>query len=233
MIANMKPVFQRFSIVAMLAVALLSVADRAMATDISGNLTADNGFYAYVSTNPLVLGTFVASGGDWGTTYSFSGVTLTPGVTNYLQIEAVNWGYVAGFIGSFTLSDSNFQFANGTQTLVTEATDTAWVGGFNDWSNGPLQPWVLPTGGVGSFGINSVGPWGYHPAISPNAYWIWPSDSNSWSCGEGNANGGNCTVDLMTAIYYEGPTSTPEPGTLLLFGSGIVALAGAIRRKLA
>ena len=33
-------------------------------------------------------------------------------------------------------------------------------------------------------------------------------------------------------ITYNGTTSTPEPGTLVMLGSGILALGGAIRRKM-
>jgi hypothetical protein len=226
MFATRKRAFLRFSIVAMLAVVLLSVAGRAMATDISGNLTVDNAFFAYISTNPSVLGTLVASGNSWPTTFSFSD-TLTPGVTNYLQIEAINYGAWGGLLGQFTLSDTGFMFANGSQTLLTDTTD--WVGNFYNLNSSVTpQPWVQPSGSVVSFGPNSVGPWGTRPGIDSGALWIWPTDADTdpyyGACQY-------CTVDLMTSIY---PTTTiPEPGTLLLFGSGIVALVGAVRRKLA
>jgi hypothetical protein len=40
-------------------------------------------------------------------------------------------------------------------------------------------------------------------------------------------------VDLAFAIDGTLVTTTPEPGTLIMFGTGILGLAGAIRRKLA
>ncbi len=78
-------------------------ASQAHATTLSGNLTSDDAFYAYISTNNSVLGTPVyvtgvetSSGGTngaggiwWGYSYSFTGITLTPGQTYYLQIEAI------------------------------------------------------------------------------------------------------------------------------------------------
>jgi hypothetical protein len=86
---------------------------------------------------------------------SHPATALTPGVTNYLHIEAINYGVVGGFIGDFTLSDTGFQFANGSQTLVTETTH--WSGIYNDSNSNPnaQQSWVLPTGGVAISGC----PW--------------------------------------------------------------------------
>jgi len=203
-----------------LSIILLAAAS-ANATDLNGSLTADNGFMVFVSTDNNVLGTEVASGGNWGSTYNISGITLTPGVTNYLQIEAVNWGGARGFIGNFSLSDSGFQFANGTQYLVTEPGE--WLGIYNN-GNSTLTPqaWVTPSFDVFSEGYNGVGPWGFRSGVDANAQWIWPSDNNSPGCD-------SCTVDLFVTLY---PTGIPEPGTVLMFGSGIAAVLGALRRRL-
>jgi len=38
--------------------------------------------------------------------------------------------------------------------------------------------------------------------------------------------------DILTNISFIDPTSTPEPGALLLVGTGLLSLAGAVRRKL-
>jgi hypothetical protein len=35
----------------------------------------------------------------------------------------------------------------------------------------------------------------------------------------------------VDAFTITGGTSTPEPGTLVMFGSGIIGLAGMLRRK--
>src|SRR5262245_36281058 len=60
----------------------------ANATTLSGVLTVDDTFSAYISTNDAILGTLILSDSDlnWATTVSFSGVALTPGVTNYLHV---------------------------------------------------------------------------------------------------------------------------------------------------
>jgi hypothetical protein len=205
----------------------ISAGSLASATTISGSLTADNAFFAYVSTNNSTLGTLVASGNNWQNTFTISAAALTPGVTNYLQIEVINYGAEGGLIGDFTLSDTGFHFANGTQSMSTDTTN--WAGIYNDSNSSVVaQPWVQPTGGVVSFGANGVSPWGTRPGISAGADWIWPNDSNSLPGGNACAN---CTVDFSTVITPQVMTTTPEPASLLIFGSGVLAVATMLRRK--
>ena len=214
------------SLVVIVALAGLSIS-AASATTISGSLTADNAFFAYISTDNSMLGTLIASGNNWPTTFNISAAALTPGVTNYLQIEVINYGLQGGFIGDFTLSNTSFHFANGTQSLSTDTTD--WSGIYNSSNNMVVaQPWVQPTGGVVSFGANGVAPWGTRPGISATADWIWPNDANSLPNGIACAN---CTVDLSTVITPGVMTTTPEPASMLIFGSGALAVAGMLRRK--
>jgi hypothetical protein len=211
-----------------LALAALSVltAGLASATTISGSTTADNAFFVFLSTNNSVLGTQIASGNNWPTTFTVPATALTPGVTNYLQVEVINYGLQGGFIGDFSLSDTGFHFANGTQSL---STDTTWAGIYNSSNNSvAVQPWVMPTGGVVSFGANGVSPWGTRPGISSGADWIWPNDANSLPGGSACAN---CTVDFSTTILPGAKGVVPEPATLIFLGTGLVGIAAALRRK--
>jgi len=52
--------------------------------------------------------------------------------------------------------------------------------------------------------------------------WVSRDNGGTWESGDG---------DLLSAFRVEG-TAVPEPGTLLMMGSGIVAAAAGLRRKL-
>jgi len=210
-----------------LAILSMSLGTLASATTISGNTTTDNAFFVFISTNNSVLGTQIAAGNSWPTTFSIGPSALTPGVTNYLQFESINYGGPAGFIGDFTLSDAGFHFANGTQSVSTDTTN--WAGIYNSSnSTVAVQPWVVPTGGVVSFGANGVSPWGTRPGINSSTVWIWPNDANSLPSGSACQF---CTVDFSIAIS-PASSAVPEPGTLIMFGAGLSALAVSLRRNL-
>lgn len=94
----------------------------ASATTLGITTNVDNVFSIYVSTNDATLGTLVGSGNVWQNTYTFN-TALTAGTTNFIHVVATNQGGPGGFLGAFTLSDSDFVFANGTQNLLTNTTD--------------------------------------------------------------------------------------------------------------
>ncbi len=217
------------STVAVAALAAIPADGRAYATTLSGQLTADNAFYAYISTNDSVLGTLVAEGNNWPSTFSLSNAALTPGQTNYLQIEDINYGGPGAFIGQFTLSDAGFVFANGSDTVLTETAD--WAGSYNNGNSGVSpQPWVEPTGATTSFASNGGGIWGGPEAnISGSADWIWPTDGNSLPDPGSGYNGTcqYCTVDFSTPIY---PSAVPEPSTIAPVGASLLSL-GWFRRR--
>jgi hypothetical protein len=196
------------------ALAASVAAGSAHAATLSGDLTADNAFFAYISTSSSSLGTLLTNGNALGTTFNFTSNPLA-NQTYYLNIEAINYGGPGGFIGSFTLTGPNFQFADGGQTLSTDTTN--WSGTYNNGNSDPTasQSWVTPTGGVAQMTY----PWGTPSVIASGALWIWPSDSSSagLSCG-------NCTVDLQTVITYTGVSATPLPAALPLFASGLGAM---------
>jgi len=211
-------------------------ASQAHATTLSGDLTADNAFYAYLSTSPNTLGTFLTSGDYWGTAYSFTSSTLSDR-TLYLNIEVINTGGPGAFLGTFTLSDPNFQFANGTQSLSTgvgSAAETGWYGSYNS-SNSTVSPqtWVGPTGGVlNEAGYNGArGLYPYQSSIWLYAEWIWPNDALSSACV--TTGNGLCTVDFSTTISHTGPSETPLPAALPLFagGLGVIGLFGWRRKR--
>jgi hypothetical protein len=180
----------------------LTVASAAYATELSFNATCDNGFYMYLSTDPNVQGTQIAYHNDWFTAYSAT-VTLNPG-TQYLQVYGFDEGGPAGFIGDFSLSDANFHFANGTQSLLTNATD--WFVSATAFGATPN----VATGYDLNNGTSSV--WTVVSGIDANARWIWTADNN-----------GNDYAYISTPIYS---TAVPLPPAVLLLGSGLIGLVG-------
>jgi hypothetical protein len=132
------------------------------------------------------------------------------------------------FVGQFSLSDSQFQFANGTSTLLTDSTHWAAIyAGTNNTAT--VQSWVS-TGATGT-GIVSYGPndgTGTYSAsyatIDALAQFIWSDDplANPFFPPGGNCYFFGCTVDFSTPIYSI--ATTPLPGALPLFATGLGAL---------
>lgn len=173
-------------------VAVAGLAGTASATVMTVNMTVDNAFDLYVSTNNAVPGTLVGSGSNWTATYTFTNIPLTPGVTNYIHVVASDFGAPAAFIGHFDLSDSGFEFANGSQHLVT--TPAHWQLSLTG-VGGPYEP------GITSSGLNGVGPWGFRTGIDAGAEWL--------------AFNGSSTNYFSTAV-----TPVPEPSVLGVLGVG-------------
>jgi hypothetical protein len=194
----------------------------ALATVLTGSLTADNRFVAYISNNDAVLGTEIANGNNWQATYNLS-TPLTTG-TYYLHIVGFNDGGPASpgsnpdaIIGSFRLSDANFKFTNGTQTLLTNST--------TDWraSDSSSNTWFAPAGTPLSFGPNAGSNIWFNntgsarPNIDNNAQWI-------WSAPDATGMAFFSTTISMSAV--------PEPSTWAMMILGFAAVGFmAYRRK--
>jgi hypothetical protein len=204
----------------------VALSTSAYATTLSGALTADNAFFAYISTNNSVAGTLLAKGNYWPTPVSIAPFSLIPGQTYYLHIEVINEGGWGGFLGNFKLSDSQFKFANGSQTLLTNTAN--WSGSYNSSYSSPTpvqQRWLTPSGGVVNEGPNlaTTSPWRRSMAgIDPHASWIWPTKAY-YPATVGSATYGACgycTVDFSTTITDPPVVGVPGP----IAGAGLPGL---------
>lgn len=165
--------------------ALAMVATSANASTLNLNLTADNEFKVYLSTDDSVLGTPIGVGNDWQTTYSFS-QALGAASTYFIHIIGTNWTDVNGYpqfprfgsgnpnalIGSFNITGGGFVFGNGTSLISTDTTHWKAI------AVGDNVNWTTPTGAPQSFGLNGSSPWGTRPGISSSAEFIWSNPDN-------------------------------------------------------
>lgn len=120
-------------------------------------------------------------------------------------------------------------------------------------ASGDAAATLTPTGFFGSYQVLVSG---LNVTLAPGTYWlaVYPDDTNGGLAGNGTTSGanavgtppgnnGNLYGSLDGGATFGGPygidtsagiggTTTPEPGTLLMLGSGALGLAGVIRRKL-
>jgi PEP-CTERM motif len=167
-----------------------------------------NGFTAAISGTPnnLDFGLWIGSG-------------ITPTTVDY-EIGTTAFGTDLGS-GTVALNGSNstFLFTNGIgfdiyniNIPVTSGAMTAgnmyWLSlsNANDAINSGTEAWDIPNGGLGG------------PAIC--------------NFRQSGTNFGNCGLGGETFTLTSGVNTTPEPGSIMLFGSGILGLAGVLRRKI-
>jgi MSHA biogenesis protein MshQ len=211
------------------AAAALLVGSSAQAAVLTGALTADNEFNAYISTSDAVLGTLVATGADWTTAYNFT-TNLEAGQTYYLHVVANNWygqsnmggGNPDAFLGSFSLSGLTHAFSNGLQTLNTDTVN--WrvdPHAFQALNN--ITDWVAPTGTpdvwANNSDTNSI--WyqnhgGPIAGVSPSADWIWSH----------NDPGGEALFSTTISAV-----AVPEPTTWGLMIIGFGGIGAVIRHR--
>ena len=169
-----------------------------------------NGFVSAASgpANRLEFGEWIASG-------------IAPSSISYeLGTSAFGTDLGSGTIAQ-NAGNSHFLFANSfgydiydVTIPITSATlaagNTYWVSLSNatDAGNSGTEAWDLPNGGSGG----------------PATCNFRQSGTNYGDCGLGG--------EAFTLTGQTNPTTTPEPSSILLFGSGILGLAGVLRRKL-
>ncbi len=202
-------------VLALLALAL-PVATWANSTQIvfqnTGGKMSSNG-----STLKLTGSTLTSFTTLGGTTYTgyLGSVSFTTGslISGSLGVAGV---FAAG--GSFTIIGNGTNgIPTGTLFIGTFSGPVNWVGTFNPAGHGGLGNWTYTLSG------NVTGKLSNGTTAFGGTVQFTFDVSNSKQFGKG------VTVNLNNGVTT---VTVPEPGTLSLFGTGLIGLAGLVRRKL-
>jgi hypothetical protein len=170
---------------------------------LSGYLTGDKSIDVYVSTDDNVAGTYLGSGNNWQSTYTFR-QDLTKGQNYFFHVLAQGTGGIAGFIGDFSLDGTDHVFPNNQKTISTNTTN--WKVSTSGWNNYVNASMVN--------GNNGVSPWGTRPYISSGATWIWSSDAQ------------NDNLVYLTLPILSNSASTPAGQCAAVFPNGASSHSG-------
>jgi hypothetical protein len=194
-----------------------------------------SGYYATIN---LTGGQYTLGGTPTGTVYTLLGISnpsgvydsTTDGSHNYLVAYGTGWVYQTA--RDFTNPIAVFN-SDAAQLGITydAANNSLWVSGYG---NNIVTDYSLSGGSILSF---STGHSNGALALDPADHTLWLVNSDSGNLEQYSTAGVLLSTGPYVGLTYGGefdlqPTATPEPGTFLMLGSGILGLASLLRRKI-
>jgi hypothetical protein len=182
----------------------------------------DNNDYLNASQNdPGGLGNFATTYDNWninpGGLYTVNEVQFTGGYFNGNPGTITGWTVNVYFNNAGapgTLQHTAFISGNGNETLL----------------GGNIYTYDLT--GLGFQELSGVEYWlSVVPNLAFPPQWGWATGTGGDGVGYQSYFGQNGQIPYDSAFTLIG-TSVPEPGTLVMLGTGVLGLAGAVRRKL-
>lgn len=161
------------------------------------------------------------------------------------NIEVYYLGYYAAYgVGNFVSDHPVGMFdAAGNLLSSTDITNASRVTDFNQpylntypptgyFAFNPVTPFLLQAGQTYVIeGVSNLDPYAWNdPGFT--VYLPLTILGNNWVLGNGLNFNGTGLINDVSDGYWGANFATPEPGTILMLGTGILGLAGMLRRKL-
>jgi hypothetical protein len=178
-----------------------------------------------LTSNPLdpgfELGAFDSTAGDDTYEYGYLDydVSVTNGSANLIGVnENVNNPTLSTVPGANSLDDAYLQADNDLDTSAAEAYQEVYQ--------------YQSTGSSPSSLSYSSGPVTFTPVSSGSGYVFFQTGAYDYNYNTDTVGGGGTAEAAMSSVDYtfQQESVTPEPGTMVLFGSGLLLFGGILRR---
>jgi hypothetical protein len=179
-------------------------------------------------------GSLTAAGGNYSVTLTFNNTTGSAAGVDWFDLQLFDPA-TGMTVDSATIGGANFGTGNTWESFGGQKGNN----GANDCTSQSHPGWVCADGGSSIFA--TIGANSSLTFVITGTYVGTPTNPiehmQSSGCTVVTNNGTTCNANgagswNISAGPDGTPTGVPEPGTLALFGTGVLSIAGALRRKL-